>query len=134
MSHLRAGCLTMVILLPGRLGLRAEDYLYQGGWNTTNRRLDGVMTCVVKSTGHHKWQGRFYGNWQGAAFDYTETFTGPARDLRGTASIDGARYEWNGSITPERFRGTFTGDRYKGNFDLARMKTKAPSVAARNFR
>ena len=67
----------------------AEDSIYDGVWHTTNRKLDGTMTCVVTNLGE-KWRsGRFYGVWQGVAFDHTVAFSGPPFDLRGTAQIDG---------------------------------------------
>jgi hypothetical protein len=100
---------------------------FEGRWRTTNRKLDGVMTAVVTDQGAERWQGRFFGVWQGVRFDYVVEFTGPDSALKGTASIDGAYYEWTGSLdrqSPGRFQGTFTGSRYNGSFD---MKTKPGS-------
>lgn len=99
----------------------AEQFVYHGTWNTTNRQLDGAMTCVVAPLGRQQWQGRFYGTWQGVDFDHTVDFNGPADDLRGTAVIDGAAYEWRGSIDRLRMRANFGGDRYAGSFDLSRQ-------------
>jgi hypothetical protein len=99
---------------------------YQGTWHTTNRKLDGRMTCVVTPIAKHEWEGRFYGTWQGVDFDYTVDFTGPASDLRGTATIDGASYKWKGRIDRKRFKGSFSGDRYKGSFDLKRKTNAFP--------
>jgi hypothetical protein len=124
--------LTLVVLAawpslacPSRV--EARDYVFDGTWRTTNRPLDGPMTCVVTQLGVQKWQGRFYGVWQGAPFDYTVPFSGPTSQLRGTASIDGANYTWIGRIqegTPASFQGRFGGDRYEGSFDLKeRVKT-----------
>ena len=45
--------------------------------------------------------GRFYGTWQGVPMDYTVTFTGPTNALHGTATIDGAEYNWKGWISRE---------------------------------
>jgi len=103
----------------------AEEYAYQGPWNTTNRKLDGDMTCIVTPIARHEWQGRFHGTWQGVPFDYTVNFTGPAKDLRGTATIDGAGYEWRARIDRERFLANFSGDRYAGAFDLKRVQSPA---------
>ena len=108
--------------------------MYVGTWRTTNRKLDGPMTCVVKDLGEDKWLGRFYGVWQGVPFDYTVAFAGPPSSLRGTAIIDGASYTWTGTITsesptsdaPGMFKGTFGGSRYIGSFEL---KEKAARVA-----
>jgi hypothetical protein len=103
----------------------AEEYVYQGPWNTTNRKLDGDMTCIVTPLARHEWQGRFYGTWQGVPFDYTVNFTGPAKDLRGTTTIDGASYEWRARIDRGRFLANFSGDRYTGSFDLKRIQSPA---------
>lgn len=105
----------------------AKELVYQGTWSTTNRKLDGVMTCVVTPIAKDEWQGRFYGTWQGVPFDYTVTFSGPAKALRGIATVDGAAYEWNGWINRERFRANFSGDRYSGSFDLQRAREAAVS-------
>lgn len=112
----------------------AEEFIYQGPWITTNRKLDGDMTCIVTPIARHEWQGRFYGTWQGVPFDHTVSFTGPAKDLRGRATIDGAAYEWRARIDRERFLANFGGDRYTGSFDLKRVPspavTQRPSRAA----
>ena len=104
-----------------------QQTVYEGVWRTTNRKLDGTMTCIVKELGNEKWQGRFYGVWQGTAFDYSVNFTGPPSKLRGSAVIDGASYEWTGEISPESrtFAGKFGGSRYTGDFDLKRKKSIA---------
>ncbi|HEX5103209.1 MAG TPA: hypothetical protein VFV87_05330, partial [Pirellulaceae bacterium] len=68
------------------------------------------------------WRGRFFGVWQGVPFDHTVTFSGPPDNLRGTATIDNAHYDWTGQIDvfqkPARFSGAFGGTRYAGQFDL----------------
>src|SRR2546430_10045969 len=99
----------------------AGDLAFEGAWHTTNRKLDGAMTCVVPDLGGEEWRGRFYGSWQGMPFDYTVAFTGKPSELHGTATIDGANYVWTGQITeetPPSFKGTFGGTRYTGYFDL----------------
>jgi hypothetical protein len=99
----------------------AQEVVYEGPWHTTNRKLDGNLTCVVTHLGGERWQGRFYGIWQGIRFDHTVPFTGPPSDLRGTATIDGADYTWTGQIgrgLPGWFKGSFSGSRYTGYFDL----------------
>jgi hypothetical protein len=98
----------------------AESLIYTGSWNTTNRRLEGTMTCILTPLPHQQWEGRFYGVWQGVDFDYTVSFSGPASDLHGTATIDGASYEWRGSLDQKRFVANFSGDRYVGSFELNR--------------
>ncbi len=105
----------------------AKTYTYAGPWKTTNRKLDGKMTCVITPVWNQRWQGRFYGTWQGVDFDYSVNFQGPPDDLRGTATIDGALYDWRGRINGQRFRANFTGSRYEGSFDLQRVS--APAVA-----
>lgn len=110
----------------------AEDVVYEGTWHTTNRKLEGTMTCAVKDLGDNKWNGRFYGTWQGVPFDYTVPFTGSPEKLQGKATIDGADYIWSGSFNPEdsRFKGQFGGNRYSGYFDLAKKQPAAAAPAA----
>lgn len=100
----------------------AEEYVYEGDWVTTNRKLDGRMTAVVKYVDTDKWQSRFYGVWQGVDFDYTVDFVGPSDKITGKAVIDRASYEWKGEISEEAFKATFDGSRYRGHFDMKRKK------------
>src|SRR6185436_2814267 len=107
----------------------AEGVVYEGTWNTTNRKLDGTMTCVVTQSGNERWQGRFYGVWQGVAFDYTVAFAGSPDELRGTAQVDGADYTCKGRITKGEsgnFVGNFGGNRYSGYFDLKEKRSAPP--------
>lgn len=113
----------LVLLFAFLASAQAEDYIYEGPWKTTNRKLDGIQTAVVKSVGIEKWEARFYGIWQGVDYDYNVKFTGKPDALRGTATIDGASYEWKGNVDQEKFEGTFTGDRYTGFFDMTRKKS-----------
>lgn len=106
---------------------KAQTLTYRGPWKTTNRKLDGIMTAVVTSTGKERWKGRFYGTWMGVDFDYTVNFTGPPDNLRGTARIDGADYQWTGKMettSPGSFTATFTGSRYTGSFDMKEVVKK----------
>ncbi len=96
------------------------DPVYEGTWLTTNRKLDGTLTCVVSDLGKNQWRGHFSGAWQGTPFSYTVNFIGPPEKLHGTAVIDGASYEWTGTMTPGRFKASFTGNRYLGSFDMKR--------------
>src|SRR5437762_5540525 len=106
------------LLLAGSAPARADDQVFEGTWVTTNRRLDGPMTCVVTDLGDNKWQGHFYGSWQGVNFSYKVDFSGPPEKLRGRAVIDGADYEWTGEIVKGRFNGEFWSNRYVGSFTL----------------
>jgi hypothetical protein len=126
---------TLVILtLLGSSALAgAKDVVYEGTWLTTNRRLDGPITCVVTDLGDNKWRGHFYGVWQGQEFSYKVTFSGPPEKLRGRTVIDGANYEWTGEMSQGprgQFNGTFWGNRYLGSFTL-KQKPDAPSSPPR---
>lgn len=112
-----------LVLLGASATVLARDTVYEGTWVTTNRKLDGPMTCVVTDLGDNQWQGHFYGVWEGVDFSYKVKFTGPPEKLRGRAVIDGADYEWTGKIRPGpkgSFEGTFWGNRYLGSFTLKR--------------
>jgi hypothetical protein len=121
--------LCAVLLIAATAGANAEERIYSGPWKTTNRKLDGVMTCIVTPLAKNKWHGRFFGTWQGVDFDYKVDFQGPSDDLRGTATIDGAAYAWRGRIDPRSFRANFAGQ-YNGSFELLR-RTKPPIASAR---
>jgi hypothetical protein len=99
----------------------ARDLVYEGTWNTTNRKLDGTMTCVVTDLGNNQWRGHFYGEWQGTPFSYKVDFRGLPDKLRGQAVIDGADYEWTGVMDTQpggSFKGKFWGSRYVGSFTM----------------
>src|SRR5262249_44139278 len=116
-----------LFLLPALAG--ARDAIYEGTWLTTNRRLDGPITCVVTDLGDNQWRGHFHGVWQGQEFSYKVTFTGPPDKLRGKAVIDGADYEWSGEMiqgAAGRFKGTFWGNRYHGSFTLKQKADPPP--------
>ena len=114
----------------------AADRIYDGQWHTTNRKLDGTMTCCISELGDETWQGRFFGTWQGVPFDQTVKFIGPPDRLRGTAKIDGANYTWTGEMggdSKDFFKGKFGGDRYTGYFELKERTalTREPYIQAR---
>ena len=100
------------------------DNVYVGEWHTTNRKLDGTMTCALTPLGSDNWRARFYGVWQGVPFDYTVDFSGPPNQLRGQATIDGAHYDWTGTLSGQSsrtFQGQFGGTRYTGHFKLTQQ-------------
>ena len=77
--------------------------------------------AMITDLGDQQWRGHFYGVWQGVQFSYTVKFSGPPEKLQGTAVIDGADYEWTGSMSKEApgwFKGSFGGSRYIGSFNL----------------
>lgn len=99
----------------------AKERVYKGTWVTTNRELDGTLTCVITPRGRDRWHGSFSGVWNGQEFAYEVDFKGPPDKLRGQATIDGAQYEWSGWMTEGRsgtFKGEFWGNRYEGYFTL----------------
>jgi hypothetical protein len=118
--------LIALVVLGAAATASGQDVVYEGTWNTTNRKLDGPLTCVVTDLGDNQWRGHFYGAWQGTPFSYTVRFRGPPEKLQGVATIDGADYEWTGAMgkeSPGWFKGSFEGTRYFGSFDL-RQKSK----------
>jgi len=110
-----------VLLLVASETANARDLVYEGTWVTTNRKLDGTMTCIVTDLGDNQWRGHFSGVWEGVSFSYKVDFSGPPEKLRGQAMIDGAFYEWTGEMDKESsgwFKGKFSGSRYIGSFRL----------------
>lgn len=125
--------LLFAALLAGAAIAEGQERVFEGPWKTTNRKLDGIMTAAVKPIGEDRWQGRFYGVWQGVPFDYTVKFEGKPNSLKGTAVIDYADYTWTGAIddeSPATFTGKFGGSRYTGHFELKEKKKAAPAVTA----
>jgi hypothetical protein len=124
-------CGLMAIVLSGvASGATPSETTFRGPWHTTNRKLDGVMTCTVTRVAEQEWRGRFFGSWNGVAFDHTVAFTGPPEAFSGTAIIDGAHYDWTGEISvsmPRHFKGSFGGDRYAGWFDLQEQPAQTAS-------
>jgi hypothetical protein len=68
------------------------DDVYVGQWQTTNRKLDGTMTCVETPLVSDNWRGRFDWGLARRHSDYTVNFSGPPHNLRAQATIDGANY------------------------------------------
>lgn len=95
---------------------------YKGTWNTTNRPLDGGMSCVVSNLGDNKYRGHFYGVWRRQPFSYKVEFSGTPERVEGKALIDGASYQWVGVMNKNKLSGKFTGNRYLGSFDLRACK------------
>ncbi len=124
---MRAISLVVICVVCLCASAKSEELVYRGKWNTTNRKLDGEMTCVVERRTADSWEGRFFGTWQGVNFDYKVAFSGSPDDLTGSATIDGAAYQWRGLMTREIFKANFTGDRYLGSFELHRAD---PSTAS----
>jgi hypothetical protein len=117
--------LFIFVLLFGSTAFAEGPYTYHGTWKTTApRKLDGDMTAVITPLGGDKWSGRFHGIWQGVPFDYTVKFSGKYNALTGKANIDGANYDWKGSIADETWdlNGSYGGDRYAGSFALKLIK------------
>jgi hypothetical protein len=111
---------------------------YEGTWVTTkNKKLDGTLTCDIKALAKDRWQGRFWGVWQRVPFDYTVEFSSlkdaarlvhatAAKQVKGVATIDGAHYDWVGSLSPTDFNIQFTGSRYEGYLALKRVAEDRP--------
>ncbi len=124
-------------LLGGVAIAEGEERVFEGPWKTTNRKLDGIMTAVIKDLDDDQWQGRFYGVWQGGSFDYTIKFSGKPHSLKGTAVIDHADYTWTGAIaeepadgSPAVFTARFGGSRYTGHFAMKEKKMTTPAATA----
>jgi hypothetical protein len=104
--------------------------LYVGTWQTTtSKKLHGTANCQVKQIADEQWQGRFWGTWEHVDFDYSVTFCGDP--VTGIATIDGADYQWTGTLTQEAFKIQFTGSRYEGSMDLLRIDGSATVVASK---
>lgn len=100
-----------------------EIFRFYGTWHTSsNKILDGTMTCDVQNAGVNKWNCHFTGIWQGVPFDYSVDLAGPQSNLTGKATIDGVPYAWAASINTREFRANFNSGRYIGTFNLKRVQ------------
>lgn len=119
MKYFQTSLMTLVICAAA-----SAQVTYEGTWVTTNRPLDGVMTCELVDFGNERWSGHFYGEWQGAPYSYKVDISGPPERLQGKARIDGAHYDWTGAIDRKTgmFTATFGGERYFGSFNLKAKK------------
>ncbi|WP_254507023.1 hypothetical protein [Anatilimnocola floriformis] len=124
--------LLAVVLFGSFNAASGQDRVFEGPWKTTNRKLDGIMTAVIKDLGDERWQGRFYGVWQGVPFDYTVKFSGKPESLKGTAVIDFADYTWTGAIDEDAgtFTAKFGGSRYTGHFEMKEKKKGSAAATA----
>jgi len=107
---------TPVFANPYTFGDRVDTTF--GDWKTYNPPLEGPMRAVVTRVSAEEWRATFDGVWEGQPYIYTVEFTGPPNDLRGRATINGAKYRWRATIDKKKFRANFTGNRYTGRFDL----------------
>jgi len=123
--------LTGLLLLASAGAGGARERVYQGTWFTTNRPLEGTLTCIVTDLGGDRWRGKFDGEWQGRPFSYTVEFRGPPDKLSGEAKIDGADYQWTGEIDHGEFTGRFGGNRYAGSFNLKEQAERGRAAASR---
>ena len=124
---MKASLLPVLMLVVACSAAAAGELAYQGKWNTTNRKLDGDVTCVMTPIAGSQWQGRFFGKFQGTPFDYAGRFSGTTSDLRGSVTVDGAHYQCRGSLNHDEFKANFTGSGYTGSFDLKRTDTSQVS-------
>lgn len=125
------------LVLAGSLSLAAfgespfpQKFTFTGPWHTTSG-LAADMTCVVTWIDHGKWQGHFYGIWEGAPYEYTVNFTGTPQKLVGTARINGAKYQWEGNMDMGAFTAQYGGNRYSGGFTLYRKPSELKVDLAR---
>ncbi len=130
MTWLKSLSLAIAIFASICTAADGEDAVYTGPWKTTNRKLDGTMTCAIRMVEKEKWHGRFWGTWQGVDFDYAVDFFGPSDHLDGQATIDGVAYEWKGRMNDRQFRANFGGDRYSALLTSKGTKRPGQRLAA----
>jgi hypothetical protein len=100
---------------------------WQGTWRNLRFRTSGALKCTAVSKDGKTWDGTFEGVFRGRKFRYKAGFQGkPGRgrtDLSGTATIDGAKYQWTGYIKGATLYGKFrSSNGYYGNFSLKETK------------
>ena len=113
-----------LLLCLAAVGQDAEVKGYHGQWIDDGHKLDGEMTAGVLE-GKTKRRARFTGVFDGVPFDHQVDFGGSADKLVGAATINGAKYLWQGTITAEVFKATFTSNRgHRGTFELKRVQNE----------
>jgi hypothetical protein len=126
---MRTALLTLALVLAGSPAFAEETTkTWQGTWRNLRFRTIGMLKCAAVTKDDGKtWDGTFEGVFRGRKFRYKARFQGkPGRgqtDLSGTATIDGARYQWTGYIKGTTLYGKFrSSNGYYGNFGLKETK------------
>ncbi|GAB4160899.1 MAG: hypothetical protein Tsb009_38210 [Planctomycetaceae bacterium] len=117
--------LTFTIVLSATSVLAAEETkTWRGTWRNKRYNTTGPLSCTATTTdGGKTWTAKFEGLFKREKFSYNVKFTGRKFKgrtlLKGTATLDGDRYQWAGYIRGNTLYGQFKSlKRYYGFFSL----------------
>lgn len=116
-SSILAHCATMAFLLAisaGSIAKGAEtEESWSGVWNNRKYRSTGPLKCTVTAKEGNKWQATFEGKGVGKPFRYDVSFQAAKRGtlmlLKGTSTIRGHQYRWEGYIRGRALYGRYQG-------------------------
>src|SRR4051812_15090251 len=76
--------------------------LFEGKWVNAKRGTSGPMRCELAQSEEGEWSAKFDGTFQRSPFKYdvmfTEKTTGAKIDFKGTAEVDGGKYEYASTL------------------------------------
>ena len=109
----------------------APTTIWEGRWMNRKYNTSGPLKCTASKRGGTTMQATFTGQFMGEGFKYEVEFqavpNGARQQLRGTAVLDGDRYQWKGHAEGNRLVGQF--ESLKGNngtFQLRRVEANSP--------
>ncbi|TWT54903.1 hypothetical protein Pla22_25570 [Rubripirellula amarantea] len=119
---IRYGCLLLLAVTVAS-NVDAQERVFEGPWNNRRTGASGTMTCNATEVNQGQWTAIFRGVFQGKPFEYKIDFqskaSGSGSILAGTTSIDGKRYEWNGTLQASQLRGRYQATNgWNGEFTL----------------
>jgi hypothetical protein len=117
--------LTLAIILSASSLFAAEETkTWRGVWRNKRYNTTGPLMCKATTTdGGKTWTAKFEGLFKREKFSYSVKFNGTKRRgqtvLKGTAALDGDRYQWGGYIKGKVLYGQFKSlKKYYGFFSL----------------
>lgn len=105
-----------------------ESKTWSGRWNNKRYNTTGTLTCnATTRDGGKTFTAKFEGLFKGEKFSYDVKFNGTKAkgrtNLKGTATLDGDRYQWAGYIRGNTLFGQFKSlKKYYGSFTLKEGK------------
>lgn len=120
---------TIALIATPAFAAEGESFTGSGTWNNKRYGTRGPLNCVAESKDGKTWKATFTGKFRRSPFKFNAKFAGTKAkgrtNLKGTAIVDGDRYQWAGSIKGNVLNGQFRSQKgYFGNFTLRKAAGK----------